>query len=94
MAPSPYFCITNVHLEDINMFAKFYEIPSLPFHDIEKPKHRRRTNGQCENSTPRHTHKHSLQGGGSMKKEKVTMISITVKVQTLLNYTDKTINVT
>ena len=23
---------------DINLFAKFYEIPSLPFQDIEKPK--------------------------------------------------------
>ena len=31
-APSPYFSITciNVHLVDINVFAKFDEIPSLP----------------------------------------------------------------
>ena len=35
----------NVHPLDINVFAKFYEIPSLPFQDIEKQKHRRRTNG-------------------------------------------------
>ena len=39
LAPSPYFSIINVHLVDINVFAKFYEIPSLPFQDIEKPKH-------------------------------------------------------
>ena len=49
----------NVHPLDINVFAKFYEIPSLPFQDIEKQKHRRRTNGwtdgQCENSIPPQT---------------------------------------
>ena len=33
---------------DINVFAKYYEILSLPF----KPKHRGRTDGQCENSIP------------------------------------------
>ena len=51
IGPSPYFSIINVHLVDINVFAKFYEIPSLPFQDIEKPKHRGQTNG-CENSIP------------------------------------------
>ena len=32
LAPSPYFSITciNVHLVDINVFAKFDEMPSLP----------------------------------------------------------------
>ena len=50
---SPYFSITNVHLVDINVFANFYEIPSLPFQDIEKRKRRER-----ENSIPQH--KHSL----------------------------------
>ena len=29
LATSPYFSIINVHLVDINVFAKFYEIPSL-----------------------------------------------------------------
>ena len=43
LAPSPYFSIINVYLVDINVFAKFYEILSLPFQDIEKPKHRRLT---------------------------------------------------
>ena len=38
--PSPYFSIINVHLVDINVFAKFYEFPSLPFQDIGKPKYR------------------------------------------------------
>ena len=38
-APSPYFSIINVHLVDINVFAKSDEIPSLPFQVIkEKPK--------------------------------------------------------
>ena len=42
-APSPYFSISNVHLVDINVFAKFDEIPSLPVQVIikEKPKCRR-----------------------------------------------------
>ena len=63
LAPSPYFSIINVHLVDINAFAKFSEIPSLPFQDIEKSKRRRRTkrtDKQGENRVP--THKHSLRG--------------------------------
>ena len=47
LVPGPYFSII-----DINVFAKFYEIPSLPFQDIEKPKCRGRMDGQCENSIP------------------------------------------
>ena len=39
LAPSPYFSIINVHLVDINVFAKSDEIPSLPVQVIkEKPK--------------------------------------------------------
>ena len=38
LAPSPNFSIINVHPMDINVFAKFYEIPSLPFQDIGKLK--------------------------------------------------------
>ena len=38
----PYFSIINVHLVDINVFAKFDEIPSLSFQVInETPKCRR-----------------------------------------------------
>ena len=39
----------------------FYEIPSLPFQDIEKPKRRKRTDGRTtwKQYTP---HKHSLRG--------------------------------
>ena len=40
LVPSLYISDINVHLVDINVFAKFYEIPSLPFQDIEKPIHR------------------------------------------------------
>ena len=59
MAPSPYFSIMNVCLEDINVFARFDEIPSLPVENIkEKPKCRGctdrwmdgQTDGQCDNS--------------------------------------------
>ena len=32
------FLLQNVHLVDINVFAKFYDIPLLPFQGIEKPK--------------------------------------------------------
>ena len=43
LAPSAYFSIINVCLMDINVFAKFDEIPSLPFQNIkENPKHHRR----------------------------------------------------
>ena len=39
IGPSPYFSIINVHLVDINVFAKSDEIPSLPVQVImEKPK--------------------------------------------------------
>ena len=39
LAPSPYFSIINVHLVDINVFAKSDEIPSEPVEVIkEKPK--------------------------------------------------------
>ena len=36
---------------DINVFAKFYEIPSLPFQDIEKPKRRSWTDKRMERWT-------------------------------------------
>ena len=52
LAPGPYFSIINIHLVDINVFAKFHEIPSLPFQDNEKPKCRRQTDRQHENSIP------------------------------------------
>ena len=39
MATSPFYSDTNVHLVDINVFAKIDEILSLPVQDIkEKPK--------------------------------------------------------
>ena len=39
MAPSPYLSIINVYLVNINMFAKFDEILSLPVQVIkDKPK--------------------------------------------------------
>ena len=51
-APSPYFSIINVYLEDINVFARFDEIPSLPVENIkEKPK-TSQTDGQREISIP------------------------------------------
>ena len=44
LAPSLYFSIINVHLVDNQCVAKFYyEIPPLPFQDIEKPNCRGRT---------------------------------------------------
>ena len=36
LAPSPYFSIINVHLVDINMFAKSDEIQSLPSGQVIK----------------------------------------------------------
>ena len=44
LAPSPFYCNTNVHLVDINVFAKFDEMLPLPVQDIkEKPKCHRQT---------------------------------------------------
>ena len=51
LAPSHYFSIINVHRVAIKMFTKFYEIPSLPFKDIEKPKRRERTDGGTDGRT-------------------------------------------
>ena len=51
LAPSPYFSIINVHLVNINVFAKFDEIPSLPVQIIkEKPKCLRLRNTKGSNS--------------------------------------------
>ena len=54
---------------NINVYAKFYEIPSLPFQDIEKPKRRgqtdKRTDGQCENSIPPQTQFVGGRGAGN-----------------------------
>ena len=69
LAHSPYFSIINVHPVDINKSAKFYEILSFPFQDIEKPKRCGWTEERMDNvktvympPPPPHTHKHSLQG--------------------------------
>ena len=35
-APSPYFSTINVHLVNINAFAKFDETPPLPVQDIKE----------------------------------------------------------
>ena len=35
ISPSHFYSITNVHLVDSNVFAKFDEIPSLPIQDIK-----------------------------------------------------------
>ena len=50
LAPSPYFSIINVHLVDINVFAKSDEIPSLPVQVKEKPKCRGLRNTKGSNS--------------------------------------------
>ena len=53
LAPSPfYYSNTNVHLVDINVFAKFDEIPSLPVQDIkENPKCRGQRIAKGNNSS-------------------------------------------
>ena len=54
LIPSPSFSITNVYLVDINAFANFDEIPSMPVQDIEKTKCRGWPNGRA-NSIPLQT---------------------------------------
>ena len=54
------------------MFTKFYEIPSLPFKDIEKPKRRERTDGGTDERTdvkkvyPPPPHAQFAGGGGGV----------------------------
>ena len=36
LVPSLFYSNTNVHLVDINVFAKFDEVPSLPVQDINQ----------------------------------------------------------
>ena len=36
LAPTPFYSNTNVHLMDINVIAKFEEIPLLPVQDIKE----------------------------------------------------------
>ena len=36
LAPSPYLAIINIHPVVTNVFAKFDEIPSLPFKLLKK----------------------------------------------------------
>ena len=44
LTTSPFYSNINVHLVDINVFAKFGEMPSLPIQDIkEKTKCHRQT---------------------------------------------------
>ena len=50
IGPSTFYCSTNVHLVDSNVFAKFDEIPSLPVQDInENPKCRGQRITKCNN---------------------------------------------
>ena len=58
LTPSLYFSIINVHLADV----KFYEILSLPFQDIEKPKCRRWQTHRKTTWKQYTPNKHSLQG--------------------------------
>ena len=82
LAPSPYFSIINVHLVDINVFAKFDGIPSLPFQDIkETPKCCR----WMEQYTTPPPHKHSLRWGGGGRGIKIFCSSQQMNV----SFTDK-----
>ena len=42
LAPSPYFFIISICLVDMNVFAKFYEIPLMTLQVIMKTKRYRR----------------------------------------------------
>ena len=46
-----YFSIINVYLEDINVFARFDEIPSLPVENIFKRKHQNVADGRKDGRT-------------------------------------------
>ena len=49
--PSPYFFVRSmICLVDINMFARFDEIPAMTLQDIKETKRYWGTHKQCENS--------------------------------------------
>ena len=48
----------------IYVFAKLYEILSLPFQDIEKPKHRRGTHARTDNVKTVYPQQTQFAGGG------------------------------
>ena len=70
LAPSPKIFISSICLVNMNVFAKFDEIPSMLLQDIKETKRYGhtfvrsfvRSDGQRENSIP--SHKHSLREGG------------------------------
>ena len=67
------------------MFVKFYEIPSLPFQDIEKPKRRGWTNRRTNNVKTVYPPPNSVCGGHNYWKTKFKnhSLSETDKVGTL-----------
>ena len=62
--PLGYLFISSICFVHMNVFAKFYEIPSMILQDIKETKRYGHTDGrkdgQRENSMP--SHKHSLRG--------------------------------
>ena len=49
MAPSPYFFIISICPVDMNVYARFDEIPSMTLKVIKKTKRNGRTDGQTDN---------------------------------------------
>ena len=51
MAPSPYIFIISIGPVDINMYARFNEIPSMTLKDIKETKRYGRTDGRTDRRT-------------------------------------------
>ena len=56
LTTSPYFFSI-----DLNMFARFDEIPAMVSQDIKETKRYRRTDQRMDNAKTVYPHKHSLQ---------------------------------
>ena len=51
MAPSPYFFIISICPVDMNVYARFDEIPSMTLKVIKKTKRNGRTDGRTDGRT-------------------------------------------
>ena len=49
--PIPYFCVQNICLAYMNMFARFDENPAMTLHDIKETKCYARTHGRTHERT-------------------------------------------
>ena len=64
MAPSPYIFNISIGPVDMNQYARFEEIPSMPLKDIKETKRYGRTDGRTDNVKTVYPPTNTVCGGG------------------------------